>query len=78
MLRDLSLCYISNGDKSELFETYKNDCINTIDGLSDGDLDKSTRLYAMKQQLQEKKFNEETLTDDLFKLAELKETLIEG
>lgn len=78
VLQDLSLCYFSNSDKSELFESYKNDCITTIDSLSDGDLDKSSRLHAMKQQLQEKKYNEETLTDDLFKLAELKETLIEG
>ena len=78
VLNDLSMCYMSNGDKSELFETYKNDCISTIDEMSGDDLDKDTRLHAMKVQLMEKKYSEETLTDDLFKLAELKETLIEG
>jgi len=79
VIKDISMCTMSDGNKEELFETYKNDCISTIDGmLDDSDVDATSRLFSMKQQLSEKKYSEETLTDDLFKLAELKETLKNG
>lgn len=76
VIKDLTLCSISNGSKETLFETYKNDCISTIDEISDDD--NKSRLFAMKQQLSEKKYNEETLIEDLFNLAELKKTLLEA
>ena len=76
VIKDLTLCSISNGSKETLFETYKNDCISTIDEIRDDD--NKSRLFAMKQQLSEKKYNEETLIEDLFNLAELKKTLLEA
>ena len=79
VLTDLSLCELSNGSKEELFESYKQDCLNTIDEIeAEDDEDKSSRLSQMKSQLLEKKYNEETLINDLFKLSELKETLLEA
>ena len=66
----------ARSSKETLFETYKNDCISTIDEISDDD--NKSRLFAMKQQLSEKKYNEETLIEDLFNLAELKKTLLEA
>ena len=77
VLSDLSVCCMSNGNIEELFESYKQACIDTIDQLDENsDFDKKSRLHGMKQQLSEKTYNKETVTDDLFKLAELKETLL--
>ena len=77
-LMDLSFCYMSDGKKEDLFESYKEKCLGTIDELlEDSDADKASRLTTMKNQLNEKKYNEETVLDDLFKLAELNNTLIE-
>ena len=76
VLKDISLCTVSNGDKKELFETYKTDCINVIDSIVSEDVVERSRLHGMKEQLQEKAYREESLCDDLLKLAELKHTLL--
>ena len=77
VLQDIALCYASNGSKEELFESYKNRCIEAIDTLSnDDDIVEKSRLHGMKQQLSEKVYHAETLSEDLLKLAELRETLL--
>jgi len=77
VIKDLALSNLSNGSKEELFEQYKNDCISKIDSIcEDKGVSEASRFFAMKEQLNEKKFNEETLVDDLLKLSELNETLI--
>ena len=78
VIKDIMVCNAAGNDKSQLFETYKNKCISIIDEMDDDDdVSKKARLHGMKQQLMEKKYNQETLIDDLFKLAELSETLTE-
>ena len=76
VLKDLSVCYISGSDTKDLFESYKTSCIEAIDSIDDDDLTTKSRLHGMKQQLMEKTYNEDTLQDDLFKLAELRETIL--
>jgi len=78
VLKDLTLCYMSNDNVEQLFESYKSKCIKAIDEIDSesGDVAEKSRLYGMKQQLSEKKYNADTLIDDLFNLAELKETLL--
>lgn len=78
VLRDLSICYASGSDTKELFEDYKTSCIEAIDSVNDDDLTTKSRLHGMKQQLMEKEYNQETIQEDLFKLAELKETILNG
>lgn len=78
VINDIMVCSAAGGDKSQLFETYKNKCISIIDEMDDDDdVNKKARLHGMKQQLMEKKYNQDTLIDDLFRLAELSETLNE-
>lgn len=74
--RDLALCELADNDKSSLFDDYKNSCISIIDEiLDDCDIETKSRFMAMKEQLETKKYNSETVTDDLLKLAELRYTL---
>ena len=60
VLKDISLCAVSNGDKKELFETYKTDCINVIDSIVSEDVVERSRLHGMKEQLQEKAYREKS------------------
>lgn len=76
VLKDIALCYMSGGNAEQLFEDYKAKCIETIDNIESDDVVERSRLHGMKQQLSEKQYHADTLSDDLFKLAELKETLL--
>ena len=70
---------IKNGNKSELFEEYKNGCINLIEeNLQDEDItiETKSRLSTMKTQLNEKVYKEETANEDILKLANLEYTLL--
>ena len=78
VLKDISLYNMSGRDKSELFETYKTKCIEAIDSFDSDDTTERSRLYGMKQQLSEKVYREESLCDDLLKLAELRKTIIDS
>lgn len=73
------MCNIKNGNKSELFETYKNECLVLIEeNLNDEDitLETKSRLSTMKVQLNEKVYKEETSNEDILKLANLEYTLL--
>lgn len=76
VLKDLSICYASGSDTKKLFEDYKASCIEAIDSIDDSDLTTKSRLHGMRQQLMEKEYNQDTVQEDLFKLAELKETIL--
>lgn len=76
-LSDLSLCIISNGSKEELFEKYKSTCINLLEekiSLSN-DIEERSRFLNMKNSLDKKEYNEDTLSESILKLSELKKTL---
>ncbi len=73
------MCNIQNGNKSELFETYKKNCLDLIEeSLNDEDitLETKSRLSTMKTQLNEKVYKEDTANEDILKLANLEYTLL--
>lgn len=73
------MCNIQNGNKSELFETYKQNCLDLIEeSLNDEDitLETKSRLSTMKTQLNEKVYKEDTSNEDILKLANLEYTLL--
>lgn len=60
------------------FETYKKDCIDTIDSICENtNSEMQSKLINVKNKLLEKKFNQETFDDDIANLIELKNTLLE-
>lgn len=75
--KDVILNILGNGKKEELFEAYKKSCLSKIDTiLNEGEnIEEKSQLSSMKLQLEKKEFNENTLTEDLLKLAELENTL---
>lgn len=77
VLNDMSMCILSGRDKSELFEEYRTRCINTIDAYSEEkSVEERARLNEMKLNLQAKKYNENTLSEDLLKMAELENIMM--
>ena len=70
---------LSNRSRAELFEEYKKNCVNKIDEIlnEQEDVAEKSRLTTMKQQLEGKKFSEETLTEDILNLSKLYHTLSE-
>lgn len=76
-LTDIALCTISDGSKQELFETYKSACINLLEekiSISKN-IEERSRFLGMKNSLERKEFNEDTLNESILKLSELKKTL---
>lgn len=78
-IRDISIAKLSKSDLSQLFEQYKNECLEKIDESIDSEtsIETKSHLETMKKQLNEKKYNEESLYEDIVTLSELKATLSE-
>jgi hypothetical protein len=79
VIEKIVLCNISNGNKETLFEEYKSKCIGLIEetlGDEDITLETKSRLSTMKGQLSEKMYKEETANEDILKLANLENTLL--
>lgn len=67
---------ISSGDASELFERYKTSCLNRLDEASKGYIEKGDensvkRLETIKEQVSDKKYNAQTVSEDIFNLMEI-------
>lgn len=78
-ISDITLAKLSNRDMSELFEEYKNGCIEKIDeNIEKGaTTEEKSRFETMKRQLSEKQYSEENLYEDIVTLSELRATLSE-
>lgn len=80
VVNDISKCILENRTKEDLFNDYKADCINiineSINNTEDGNFETVSQLKGMVSQLSEKKYNKETVNEDLFMLSELRQTLI--
>lgn len=65
------------GDTMEnLFEDYKTSCVKILDeNIDRSTAEESSRFVIMKEQLSNKNFSSETISEDIVKLAELKYTL---
>lgn len=79
VIKDLTLCFLSNSNSENLFEQYKNDCLSLLEEkIEDSDrVEEKARFSAMKQSLCEKEYKEDNFKDSILKLAELKYTLSE-
>lgn len=77
-VKDLSLCYMSDGDGEKLFEEYKTQCIDLLNEKinSCDDLETVNRFQTMREKLEKKTFDEKTLNESILKFAELKNVLI--
>ena len=76
VVKDIVACRLGDKDYKALFEEYKQSCLNVINGLTeDSTIESYSQLVEMKDKLESKTYNEETLHEDLFKLSELKNTL---
>ena len=80
VVNDISKYILENKTKEDLFNDYKEECINTINesinNTEDGNFETVSQLKGMVSQLSEKKYNKETVNEDLFMLSELRQTLI--
>lgn len=80
VVNDISKYILENKTKEDLFNDYKAECINTINesinNTEDGNFETVSQLKGMVSQLSEKKYNKETVNEDLFMLSELRQTLI--
>lgn len=80
VVNDISKYILENKTKEDLFNDYKTECINTINesinNTEDGNFETVSQLKGMVSQLSEKKYNNETVNEDLFMLSELRQTLI--
>ena len=80
VVNDISKYILENKTKEDLFNDYKEECISTINesinNTEDGNFETVSQLKGMVSQLSEKKYNKETVNEDLFMLSELRQTLI--
>lgn len=78
-ISDIAIVKLSKRDPSELFESYKNACLEKLDENieSEKTTEMKSHFETMKSQLAEKKYNENTLYEDIITLSELKSKLSE-
>lgn len=79
VVEDITLYEIAGKSKEGLFESYKNDCLTLInESLEESEnIETTNRLQLMQEQLNRKEYSEDTVINDILKLAELKNTLSE-
>lgn len=66
-----------NNKKSKLFEKLKSDCLTIIEKLlKESSADEAVGLNAIKEQIESKTFSHETLVQDVAKLLEIRDILV--
>lgn len=77
-MRDIILTELSNGDKKELFENYKQKCLSEMENIIENseNVEEKARVSTMKEQLTAKEYSEETLREDVVTLSKLRNALI--
>lgn len=78
-VRDLTLLAISGKDGKELFEKYKNECVNLLHEAinNTNDVSDAARFQTMKNSLSSKEYDADKLNESILKFAELKSLLSE-
>ena len=65
-----------NNKKKNIFNKFKNECLNCIEKLvKESEDDEKEGLLAIKEQIESKEFNIETVVSDLAKLLEIRDVL---
>lgn len=67
---------IAEQRKEKLFNKFKNECIDKLNKMLAED-SSNTELVALKSQLEEQKFNKETIVKDIAKLLEIRDILMD-
>lgn len=77
VVRDMTLCNLSNSGYQNLFEEYKGKCLESLENILSNDVttDDRARLFHMKEQLEEKTYSEETIKEDLINFSNLNKLL---
>lgn len=77
-MRDLILVDLSKCDKKQLFEQYKENCINSMNNIieSTDNVEEKSRLSTMREKLMGKEYSEETLKEDIINLSKLNDKLL--
>ena len=80
VIEEIALCNLRGGNKSDIFEKYKANCLSLIDENIENteNLETIKHLTTMRNQLSEKIYNEENSNQDILRLSELKKTLSEA
>jgi len=78
-IKEISLALLSESDLSNVFDKYKNVCLESIDSQleSSNSKEETSHFESMKSQLMEKKYAKDSAYEDIFTLAELAQTLSE-
>lgn len=78
VIKDLSFADMSKTDKKELFEAYKQGCLDVLnERIEESAVEDKSQMFSMKTQLESKQYNADTVVDDLFKFSELKDVISE-
>ena len=79
LFSDMLVEFAAYGDYEHLFENRLQACLNHLDeGIESSEtVESKNQLQTMRKQLAEKKYNRETVIEDLVNLAELEQTLSE-
>lgn len=78
-VREIAMAKLSKRDMSEVFEEKKNECLQKLDeSIEEEDsIETKSHFETMRSQLSEKRYNEDTVIEDILTLAELNKTLSE-
>lgn len=68
---------IAEQRKEKLFNKFKNECIDKVNDMLKEDVG-NTELESLKKQLEEQKFNKETIVQDIAKLLEIRDILLDS
>lgn len=79
-VKDLTLTSLSGQDGKEIYETYKNKCMDILEeaGKNEEVLEIRTRFQRMLEQINERNYNKSTLNEDVLNFARLYATLKEN
>jgi hypothetical protein len=78
-ISDIAIARLAKRDMSELFEEYKNKCLEKLSENIEKEptVELKSHFETMKKQLEEKKYNEGSLYEDIVTLADLRSKLSE-
>jgi ribonuclease D len=68
---------IAEQRKEKLFNKFKNECIDKVNDMLKEDAG-NAELESLKKQLEEQKFNKETIVQDIAKLLEIRDILLDS
>lgn len=78
-VKDKVLSILAGEDTTSLFESYRSECLSIIDEMiKDTTIESYGQLQQMKEELESKKYDPLTESEDLLKLSELKHVLMKG